>query len=199
MESWTGAHIGSLGLQNQAEERKGSIRENIHERFKSGKAFIICLHSVQTVDRRESQVTFYSLGGLETLSLGSVPEKNKSQDLSSYPRLVSISLNTEACLGADKFPEWGLGHICLLENIRHWGTKASRWSCDSNGNVFFSEEVNDRQIGAEGQRNRCSEKGPFCLPFVKGEGCETQERLGCEIFTKLSELKLAILVLWWYA
>lgn len=64
---------------------------------------------------------------------------------------------------------------------------------------FFSEEVNNRQIGAEGQRNRCSEKGPFCLAFVKGEGCETQERLGCEIFTKLAELKLAILVLWWYA
>lgn len=55
MESWTGARTGSLGLQNQAEERKGSIRENTHDQFKPGKAFFICLYSVQTADSREPQ------------------------------------------------------------------------------------------------------------------------------------------------
>lgn len=100
------------GISRGKEERKGSIRENTHDQFKPGKAFFICLYSVQTVDSREPQVTFYNLGGLENPSLGSVLE-NKPQNLSSYPLLVSISLNNAGLLGGGRVSEWGLGHICL--------------------------------------------------------------------------------------
>lgn len=163
MEKWLGVRVGGTyipmhGVINwctywafgSAESRKGSVRKNTMASSSRGR-----LSSFACTQCRQ-----WTQGNPESLStaleawktrLGPVPEK-KSQDLSSYLPLVSISLNS-AGLGVDKFPEWRWGHVCLLENIRHWRTKASWCSCDSQ--VCFSEEVNSWQIGAEGQREVC--------------------------------------------
>lgn len=74
------------------------------------------------VDSREPQVTFYSLGGLENPSLGSGPEKIKSQN-KSYPPLVPIFLNNAGLLGGGRVSRMGVGTSYMLvgkhETVRH--------------------------------------------------------------------------------